>query len=198
VQHGLIMPNYVSGRYYQGGLPGTSGTSTNTTPLVNDTLYSVLSIAAKRISISGIVVRTSSSSASVGGALKAGIYAADGANGAPGTRLGLTTAGVAVADSAVNTTVEFTLDAAVVIPPGPFWVVFLQTSSTGIRLNTINASTPHSQYMGSTSNAVLAGTAIVYGYTAAQSYASGLPAAFGKPVVNTTLGLAPVVAYKIS
>ena len=190
-------PNYVSNYWYLGGLPGQATTTTNTTPLVDDVLYAVAGIATSPLTITDIAARTSSSNASVSGVIKVGIYAADGVNGAPGTRLAHTTAGVAIGNSATSTIYTWTLDAPAVIPAGPYWVVFLQDSSTGVRFTTVSAAGPQSQFLGGTATTVLSGSTIVFGYTGAATYSSGLPAAFGAAAVNSTIGLAPAFIYQV-
>lgn len=193
----LKMPVYTSTWYYIGGLPGQASTATNTTPIVDDVTYAVACIALSPCVITALGARTSSSNASVGAAIKAGIYAADGTNGAPGTRLGHTATGVAVGDSATNTLVNWTLDAATAVDAGLFWVVFLQDSTTGVRWNMLSSSLPQSQYLGGSTTGLLAGSNITWGYTGTATYSTGLPSSFGTPTVNTTQGLAPACYYRI-
>ncbi len=190
-------PDYVSNYWYLGGLPGQATTTTNTTPLVDDVLYAVAGLATKPLSITDIAARTSSSNASVSGVVKVGIYAADGVNGAPGTLLGQTTAGVAIGNSATSTIYTWTLDAPVDIPAGLYWVVFLQDSTTGVRFTTVSTINPQSMYLGGTATSVLSGSTSRYGYTGTATYASGLPSSFGTATVNSTIGLAPAFIYQV-
>lgn len=197
-KEGLILPNYKSGNWYLGDMPCQSFTSTNTTPLVDDVIYAVPNVINRPVTISEIGFRTSGTNASVGANLKIGVYAADGADGAPGTLLAIGTAPVSVGDSALSTVYTVALDKPVFIASPLFWIAVLQDSTTGVRTTIPTYSFVSSRFFGNaTASGIYAGSSIPWGYTGVGTYAGGMPSDFGTPTLQTNLGLAPVCVYKV-
>ena len=197
-KEGIILPNYIGGNWYMGDMPGQQFTSTNTTPLVDDVIYAVPNVINRPVTISEIGFRTSGTNASVGANLKIGVYAADGADGAPGTLLAIGTAPVSVGDSALSTAYTVALDKPVFIAGPLFWIAVLQDSTTGVRTAIPTLSYVRSSFFGNaTAGGVYAGSAIPWGYTGVGTYAGGMPSAFGTPTLQTNSGLTPVCVYKV-
>lgn len=190
----------ISGNFYYMAPPAYAITSVNTTPLVTNTEYAVLNVAPVPISIHSIGVRTSTSNASVGAAVKVCVYAADGTNGAPSTLLGQTTSGTAITDTSLSTDYNLVLDSNTSVPAGPFWEAVLDTTTTtAVRLQEQSGAVAQAQYSGSATQAGLfAGTGTITGYSMAQTYSNGCASPFSaSPTVLTSAGLAPAFVTEI-
>lgn len=187
----LYIPNeYVAGRFYLTMPIGMVITAANTIPLVDDVAYAVLQYAHAPITIHSVGARTSTTNASSGANVKIAVYAADGANGGPGTRLGLKTAATAVGDAATSTDINAVLDGDIAVPAGPYYIAILQDSTTGVRFQiNSNASQMAGELGSTTQTGLYGGTAILYGYTMTRTYADGLPATFvaDGTIVSSTL-----------
>ncbi len=189
---------YVSGKFYTTTPIGTTFTGTNTTLLIDDTIYAVLQTASAPIVINTVTIRTSSSNASNGASVKIGIYAADGASGTPGTRLALTATGTAIGNSATNTDYTITLDAVATVPRGPFYIAILQDSTTGARFNCLGNAFAFPNISGAaTAAGIIGGTGVIYGYTMAQAYATGMPSTFTSGGELNTAAFAPTFIVEI-
>jgi len=193
----LIGPNHVSLNWYDAALPGQQFSSTNTTPLGNDVIYASPCFACRPVTISDIGFRTSGTNASVGASVKLAVYAADGANGVPGTLLGSTGA-ISVTDAALNTFYSGILDKEVFLPGGLFWIAIIQTSTTGVRTAMPTISYVVSRYLGNFTSGgnIYSGSTIPWGYTGVGTYVGGFPDPFGTPTLQTSSALSPSFVYK--
>lgn len=170
---------YVSGRSYLACPTGANVTATNTNTLTNDTMYGVVGYINAPVTISGMSSRTSSSNASVGGALKFAIYTLDSSLN-PTTRLASSTTGVTVTDLATSTVFGASFSANVTLNPGAYLFTVLPTSgATPVRLCTFTSTAPWVTLTGGANASAALSVQPLVGYTSTgNTYASNPPATF--------------------
>jgi hypothetical protein len=192
----LPMAPYVSTQFALMSPLGAGLTAANATPLVTNTEYCTPQFAAAPISIHSIGVRTSTTNASSGAALKVCVYAADGTNGSPSTLLGSTASGTSITDSATSTDFNIVLDANTSVPAGMFWVCALHSATTGARLQEQSGAVTGGQILGATSQANLFNGVTILGNSVSRTYASGCLTPYTGGAAVTSAGLAPAFAIE--
>lgn len=187
---------YISGNVYGSGGFGTALTFTNTTALVNDTVYASSSYVSAPVTLTKVTFWTSSSNLSLAASAKACVYG-QGSDGKPAALLGSTASGTAITNSATDAATTFTLDAPTAIPAGQFFIAILTTATTGIRVAIPSTANVFLNLNGATSIANFVAFNPTMGYSASQAYASGCPSPFGTATEVNTLGTLPVFAFTV-
>jgi hypothetical protein len=194
---------YASGRHYFAVGPGLGTSGTNVTPLAVDTIQGVLVNIYATVNISAINVRTSSSNASDGAQVRAGIYSVTNKL-LPNALIAGRADAVSVGDSAVNSTIVVSLDQTTTLSPGVyFFAIQHGASTTGARFNTYSApgSQAYGNYLfGATNGFGSLTNGGVCGYTAAATFASGLPSTISSPTAVTDLQttLVPPISFTVA
>lgn len=183
--------------------PLNSYQTTNTATLATDTLTAIYCVAPCSGFLTQVSFRTSTSNASNGAKFKVGIYSVLPGN-KPGRLIGTYTGEITVTNAATSTAFDVTLDTPIpVFAKMPFFVAILGTATTTAARYVIQSSASSAlSHYGSPNTT--AGTGLfndipnAYGWSVAQSYASGLPTSFGTPTAVTVVTGVPSPGLKYS
>jgi hypothetical protein len=170
---------FVAARFFPVGPLGIAYTSTNANVSANNTMYCSRGVSGAPFTTNTAVLRTSSSNASNGAAVKICIYDDNGTGGTPSTFLGGEEDGTAITNAAVSTDVPITLDATTSIPYGDYYVCALTNApTTQARYAVPAAGNAYLWTYGATTSTNAFGTAPPIGFTLSQTYASNCPKPF--------------------
>ncbi len=188
----------LSGQYVQAAPVGTSFTTTNTSTLVTNTIYGMICPIYARNSIQSLVFRTSSSNASVGAAVKMGVYRLN-KDLTVGALVGQTGA-IAITDSATSTAFEGAITGGnVTLEVGlHLFCVLPTTTTTAVRTVVATNNAGWSAFIGAKTLAQVTSGSVLCGYTATGVYADGFPATFPATTDVTSFANLPLTHYRIA
>lgn len=187
-------PPFGVNQYKSGNWYGPVG-SYNTTGVIVSTQNRLIASSfyiSKPVTITDMGFRVTT--AGVASEAKAAIYDSTGTDGRPGSRIG--NRATAVATTTLNTDVAFTLDSAINLEPGWYWLATVHSwATTAPTILSVSTISPFVSTTGAPSIQGTTTAGIGFVYTDI-TYASGCPVTFGAATEISVSS--PLLAFKVA
>jgi hypothetical protein len=187
-------PGYIAGLWYPSTIRRLAPAGVTTT---TNTIYLTPLLLAHRVTIDGLGIRLNSS-ASAGATARIGIYTSK--NGLPDALVAQTNGTFAI-DGGSGEKIG-SVSPSVVLDANAYWFAYTNSVAVSLLQGVLSSDTLHQSQLGATSLAnLLTANNQISGLTAAQTYASGLPASLGAGsgyTLTKVTGSFPVGAFRVA